>query len=111
MKTSPVQNGIQTGITFGVIVVTMFLIGFTVIGAQLIGKVLGNSNSTGMPAMSYFVIFMILIGAWCGNRAAKRPAYGTDSLCGFSRFVSRFNLRTFYGDHRADFWHILRQSH
>jgi ABC-type branched-subunit amino acid transport system permease subunit len=80
MKTSPVQNGIQTGITFGVVVVTMFLIGFTVIGAQLVGKVLGNSNSTGMPAMGYFVIFMILIGAWCGNRAAKRPVLGPDSL-------------------------------
>jgi ABC-type branched-subunit amino acid transport system permease subunit len=80
MRTSPARNGIQTGITFGVIVVLMFLIGFTVIGAQLTGKILGNTNSSGNPDPSYFAIFMILVGLWCGSSAAKRPAYGPDKM-------------------------------
>ena len=78
MKTSPTQNGVKTGVIFGVIIITMFLIGFTVIGSQLTGKILGNPNSTGAPTVAYFAIFMILFGLWCGNSAAKRPAYGAD---------------------------------
>lgn len=80
MKTSPRQNGMQTGVAFGVIIVTMFLIGFTIIGSQLIGKVLGNEASSGMPAVAYFAIFMILIGLWCGSMAAKKPVTGSDNL-------------------------------
>ena len=80
MRTSPAKNGINTGITFGVIVVMMFLIGFTVIGGELIGKIFGNSNISGMPDLIFFVIFMILVGAWCGASAAKRPPYGEDSF-------------------------------
>jgi ABC-type branched-subunit amino acid transport system permease subunit len=78
MKTSAVRNGLQTGITFGVIVVTMFLIGFTVIGAELTGKLLGQSSSSA-PALAYFVIFMLLVGLWCGASAAKRPVVGPDT--------------------------------
>ena len=63
MRTSPLRNGIQTGAIFGVVTVMMFLIGFTVIGAELIGKVLGNPGISGIPDLSYFAIFMILMGA------------------------------------------------
>ena len=80
MKTSPVRNGIQTGAIFGMVILMMFLIGFTVIGAELIGKVLGNPGISGVPDVSYFTIFMILIGAWCGASAAKRPAFGSDNF-------------------------------
>ena len=80
MRTSPVRNGIQTGTIFGIIMVMMFLIGFTVIGAELIGKILGNPSISGMPDLIYFVIFMILVGVWCGVSAAKRPLYGPDSV-------------------------------
>jgi branched-chain amino acid transport system permease protein len=78
MRTSPVRKGLQIGLTFGVIVVTMFLIGFTEIGAELTGKVLGSQSSSA-PSMPYFAIFMILIGLWCGTSAAPRPAFGADT--------------------------------
>ena len=80
MKTSPLRNGIQTGTIFGVVVIMMFLIGFTMIGAELIGKVLGNPGTSGIPDLSFFAIFMVLVGAWCGTSAAKRPAFGPDTL-------------------------------
>jgi len=78
MKTSPARNGFQSGITFGVIVVTMFLIGFTVIGAELTGKILGNQSS-GAPSLVFFAIFMILVGIWCGASAARRPLMEADT--------------------------------
>jgi len=79
MKTSAFRSGIQTGIVFGVIIVTMFLIGFTVIGAELAGKFLGHDSGSSMPPQIYFVIFMILFGLWCGSSAAKRPLTGPDT--------------------------------
>lgn len=72
------RNGLQTGLIFGVIVITMFLIGFTVIGAELTGKILGSSSSSG-PSMLYFAIFMILFGLWCGASAAPRPLMEADT--------------------------------
>ena len=81
MKSFALKNGLRTGVTFGVIIVTMFLIGFTVTGAVLIGKILGASSSiSGAALLPYFVIFMILIGMWAGASAARRPLVGADVL-------------------------------
>ncbi len=80
MKTAT-RNGFQTGITFGVIVVTMFLIGFTVIGAALVAKIFGTSVSSGsIPPLPFFVIFISLVGLWDGATAARRPLTGADEF-------------------------------
>jgi ABC-type branched-subunit amino acid transport system permease subunit len=80
MKPSAVDNGLRTGVTFGVVIVTMFLIGFTVTGAELVGKIFGASSSSGMPSLLFFAIFMILVGMWCGSSASKRSLTGPDTL-------------------------------
>ncbi len=79
MKSFAFKNGLRTGVTFGVIIVTMFLIGFTVTGAVLVGKILGASSSiSGAALLPYFVIFMILMGMWAGASATRRPLGGAD---------------------------------
>jgi ABC-type branched-subunit amino acid transport system permease subunit len=78
MRSSAFDKGIRTGVTFGVVIVTMFLIGFTVAGAGLVGKLLGASSSYSVPALGYFVLFMILIGMWAGTSAATRPLVEVD---------------------------------
>ena len=81
MRSSAVDNGLRTGVAFGVVIVTMFLIGFTVTGAELVGKIFGTPSSFGvMPSLLFFSIFMILVGMWCGSSAAKRPLTGPDTL-------------------------------
>ena len=79
MRSTALHKGIRTGVTFGVIIVTMFLIGFTVAGAGLVGKLLGASASYSTPSLAYFAIFMILIGAWAGASASPRPVAEPDT--------------------------------
>ncbi len=81
MRSSAMDNGIRTGVTFGVVIVTMFLIGFTVIGAELVGKIFGVPPSySGAPSLLFFAIFMILVSMWCGASASKRPVSEPDTL-------------------------------
>ncbi len=81
MKSSALDKGIRTGVVFGVIVVTMILIGFTVAGAELVGKLFGVSSSySSTPSLAFFIIFMILIGAWAGASAAAKPVTETDTI-------------------------------
>jgi ABC-type branched-subunit amino acid transport system permease subunit len=79
MRSSAVDKGLRTGVVFGIVIGTMFLIGFTVIGAELVGKVFGASSPKGMPPLIYFSIFMILVGMWAGATASSRPLTETDS--------------------------------
>ena len=80
MKSSALDKGFRTGVTFGVIIVTMVLIGFTVAGAGLVGKLFGASSSYSTPSLVYFVIFMILVGAWAGTSAATKPMTEADTM-------------------------------
>ena len=80
MKSTAANQGIRTGVTFGVIIVTMFLIGFTVTGAGLVGKLFGASSSYSTPSLTFFSIFMILIGLWAGTSASPRPVVETDTV-------------------------------
>ena len=80
MKNSPAQKGSQTGIIFAIIIITTFLIGFTIIGAELVGKVLGSSGNQSMPPAPYFAIYIIIIGLWCGTTAARCPLNVPDTL-------------------------------
>jgi len=81
MRSSAVDNGLRTGVAFGVVIVTMFLIGFTMTGAELIGKIFGaHASSNGMPSLTFFSIFMILIGMWAGSSASPRPLVEADTF-------------------------------
>ena len=72
MKSSTLNQGIRIGATFGVVIVAMFLIGFTMAGAGLVGKLLGAASSYSTPSLAHFALFMILIGIWAGVSAALR---------------------------------------
>ena len=80
MRSSALNTGIRTGVIFGVVIVTMFLIGFTVAGAGLVGKLFGASSSYNTPSLVYFVIFITLLGMWAGISASPRPLNETDTL-------------------------------
>ncbi len=72
-----IRNGIRAGSTFAVIIIFLELIGFTVIGSTLIGKVLGNAPQSGaMPPVINLVIFLGLLGLWNGANAAKPDPRG-----------------------------------
>lgn len=72
MRTSAVNRGLRTGVTFGIAIVIMFLIGFTVTGAELTGQMLGTPPSySTMPSPLFFAIFMTLIGVWAGISASS----------------------------------------
>jgi ABC-type branched-subunit amino acid transport system permease subunit len=80
MRTSAVDKGMRTGLVFGVVIVTMFLIGFTLAGAGLVGKLFGASSSYSTPSLAYFVIFMVLLGMWAGTSASPRPVVEADTF-------------------------------
>ncbi len=80
MRPSALDKGIRSGVTFGVVIVTMFLIGFTVTGAGLVGKLFGVTSSYSTPPLGFFAIFMILIGLWAGISAAPRSSNETDTF-------------------------------
>jgi len=71
MKTA-VQNGLRTGATFGVVLIFLGLIGFTVTGPALLGKLFGNApKAEQMPPVGNLVAFLALLGLWCGAQASK----------------------------------------
>ncbi len=79
MRSSALDKGLRTGVIFGIVIVTMFLIGFTVTGAGLVGKIFGVSSSYSTPSLVYFSLFMILIGVWAGASASSRPLVEADT--------------------------------
>jgi ABC-type branched-subunit amino acid transport system permease subunit len=78
MRSLALKKGIRTGLIFGVVIVVMFLIGFTVTGAGLIGKLFGAGSSYSTPSLVFFLLFMGLIGIWAGIAAAPRPLIEAD---------------------------------
>jgi ABC-type branched-subunit amino acid transport system permease subunit len=73
MRSPALKKGIRTGAIFGVVIVVMFFIGFTITGAGLIGKLFGASSSYGTPSLGFFFLFLGLIGIWAGIAASPRP--------------------------------------
>jgi branched-chain amino acid transport system permease protein len=69
MMTQPIRKGLNSGITFAVIIIFLALTGFTFTIAGLIAKLLGNANPTSL--VPYVIIVQILLGLWNGTLAAK----------------------------------------
>lgn len=82
MRSSALDKGIRTGVIFGVVIAAMFLVGFTVAGAGLVGKLFGVAPSYSTPPLAFFSIFMVLIGLWAGFAASPRRLTETDTLKG-----------------------------
>ena len=81
MTEKPILRGLRTGLVFGLIMVFLFLIGFTDTGANLVAKLLGNPTPTNQhPSVTYYAIFMALYAAWCGSASANRTAAGTSLI-------------------------------
>jgi ABC-type branched-subunit amino acid transport system permease subunit len=80
MQNPTLRSGISAGITFAVIIIFLTLIGFTVTGSGLIGKMIGNPTPGGqMPSVGYFITLLSLLGIWNGWLAA-RPKVTAGSL-------------------------------
>jgi ABC-type branched-subunit amino acid transport system permease subunit len=73
---------LSAGITFGIISVFLFLIGFTGTAADLFGVLLRNKNA-GMilgliPQMFNMLIFLVLLGLWAGAYGSRKIKDRTD---------------------------------
>lgn len=79
MRSPSLDKGLRTGVIFGIIILTMVLIGFTVTAAGLVGKLFGASSSYSTPPLAYFVIFMVLTGGWAGASASTRSVTEPDT--------------------------------
>ena len=75
MISKSIRKGINTGIIFGIIVLFLALIGFTVTGTTLVAKLLNHPPAVNqMPDVGYLVVFLALIGFWNGAVASKEDA-------------------------------------
>jgi ABC-type branched-subunit amino acid transport system permease subunit len=75
MTRKALKNGLQTGITFSIIIIFLILIGFTVTGSALVSKILGTQvPQASLPSVDKFVIFICLIGILEGITAARRES-------------------------------------
>ena len=72
----------NTGVTFGIITIFLFLIGFTGTGATLLADLLRNKNAAPFlnltPLMFDMLLFLSLIGIWAGATGARKPKDQTD---------------------------------
>src|SRR5689334_11672768 len=79
-----IRKGLRTGLTFGIIVTFLFLIGFTQTAATLFGDVLqDNAIQPGFGLtvkMANMLIFLGLLGVWAGVRASNKPAGETGTI-------------------------------
>ncbi len=72
MAPKMIRNALNAGTVFAVIIIFLALIGFTITGAFLVSRILGNPPSVSeSPDLVYFVIFMGLLGMANGALASK----------------------------------------
>jgi ABC-type branched-subunit amino acid transport system permease subunit len=76
------RTGLNAGVTFGIITLFLFLIGFTTISGQLLGDLFGNKNANpilGLPPQTFnMVIFLALIGIWTGAYGSRKSKGQTE---------------------------------
>lgn len=85
MTNKTFRKGLNAGITFSVIIIFLALIGFTVTGAVLVAKIVGNPPQVNqMPAVGYLIVFLGLLGLWMGAQAAKPDPAGETLMTAFN---------------------------
>jgi ABC-type branched-subunit amino acid transport system permease subunit len=73
MIATHLRTGLRSGISFAVLILFLVLIGFTIIGAALVSKVMGVTVAPGtLPDVSMLAGFLGLIGFFGGVAAARR---------------------------------------
>lgn len=71
------RNGARAGVTFGIILIFLALVGFTVTATELIGGVFSTDAvleaGVAIPGavIRNFIIFVVLLGLWAGARGAR----------------------------------------
>ncbi len=81
MNKQSFQKALSSGVVFGIIVIFLALIGFTVVFSGLIQKVFGQPLGIGqMPSMFSFLIFLGFLGIWNGWRAARQDKHESLTL-------------------------------
>ncbi len=69
-----IRNGTQSGMVFGIVIIFLFLIGFTSTVSDLLGGLLRDqgAKALGLTAdMVNLMVFLGLLGLWAGSRGAK----------------------------------------
>jgi ABC-type branched-subunit amino acid transport system permease subunit len=71
------QLAAKAGVTFGIITIFLFLIGFTGTAADLLADLLRNKGAAPFlnltPLMFNMLLFLSLIGLWAGATGARKP--------------------------------------
>lgn len=82
MNKRTLQKAAESGMVFGIIIIFLALIGFTVVVSALIQKGLGKPVPAGqIPGLESFVVFLVVMGIWNGWRVA-RLEYGSNNKTG-----------------------------
>ena len=76
----------SAGVTFGIVTIFLFLIGFTSTSGDLLADLFGNKNAAlfiGLtPQMINMLIFLALIGLWAGSYGSRKSKAQTDDPWG-----------------------------
>jgi branched-chain amino acid transport system permease protein len=65
------RQGPRTGVTFGVILIFLMLIGFCVTAAEMVGGILKTESTDLQQSSINLMVFIGLIGFWCGSASSK----------------------------------------
>ena len=67
---------VSAGITFGIVTIFLFLIGFTSISGDLLADLFGNKNAAPFlgltPQTVNMLIFLALVGLWAGSYGSRK---------------------------------------
>ena len=67
---------LSAGVTFGIVTIFLFLIGFTSVSGDLLADLFGNKNAAPFlgltPQMINMLIFLALIGLWAGSYGSRK---------------------------------------
>jgi len=90
MNKQSFQKSASSGLVFGIIVIFMALIGFTVVFSGLIQKMLGQPLGVGqVPKIGNFLIFLGFLGIWNGWRASRQDRHETLTI---KKVITRSSL-------------------
>ena len=76
------RMALSAGVTFGIVTIFLFLIGFTSTSGNLLADLFGNENAAPFlgltPQMINMIIFLALVGLWAGSYGSRKSKGQTD---------------------------------
>ena len=85
-----IKNASRIGITFGVVIIFIILIGLTVTASEIIGDIFNAGSLTRAGNTNGLLVFFALLGLWCGSMAAQiskdhwKPPFITGLVAGLT---------------------------